>query len=85
MTDDEIRQLAGQARIELDLTERAFDQMRGDALNALLSSAESDRDEREDLYRRIKAIDYVRAALRRAVQAGELADHAETIRAQLET
>jgi len=77
MTPDHVRQIAGQAKVELDLTERAFEAMRLEALNNLLNSAPGDADIREEAYRRIKAIDYVRQALQQALTSAWLENEAE--------
>lgn len=78
MNPDKIRQIAGQAKVELDLTERAFDAMRQEALDNLLKSAPGDADLREEAYRRIKTIDSVRAALQQALTSAYLQTEAES-------
>jgi len=78
MTPDRVRQIAGQAQVELDLTERAFDAMRQEALNNLLGSMPGDVELREEAYRRIKTIDLVRQALQQALTSAWLENEAET-------
>ena len=77
MTPDHVRQIAGQAKVELDLTQRAFEAMRQEALANLLNSTPGDADIREEAYRRIKTIDHVRQALQQALTSAWLENEAE--------
>jgi predicted component of type VI protein secretion system len=83
MTDEDARIEASQARIELDLTEKAFATMRESAVKRWAATKDHETQLREGLYRSVQVIDAVQRHLLNVLNSAEVADFAEAVREQL--
>ena len=85
-TDEETQALhvAGQAAFELRQTEAAFEELRAELTAGLLASKVEERENREEAYRMIRALDLVRGKLQKRVQDGQVAEHSAEMRALLD-
>ncbi len=88
MTEDDTgkrKAKASKARLELELTEAAFDAMRANAIGTLVATKDGETALREMLYRAVKVIDAVRKHLFDQTQDGLVADFIEQANAELKT
>lgn len=74
MTDEEARDLAHKAEVELRLTSEAFDMIRQNALDKIAASGLEQRDFREKLYLVAQTAEQVKKALFDIVANGQIAE-----------
>lgn len=79
MDDDHVRRVAHKARIELDLTEKAFAGLEAELMAEMFRTSAEQSVKRERLFFAVRALRMAQKALLNAAQADQVANYAQAI------